>query len=232
MSILQDLEYRKYRYMFDLIKNPEQCDKTKTVITAPEAFKKCHKRYLLMEDVLSPLKKKLGEKVEVTDILFANGMQDDTGMIIKYIKEDHPYILTLSKNDDGEIDILSSQYVAQQEQFVLDNKKMILKTLDNVIDYSLNEDYSVKSTSGKFILKDNCDRFVIKDSEEKMLSIEGKHANYEKTGGLFDLSRLTCNYPKLKELLLENNNILAFYQHIQFYENDFPKQLIKKLTNR
>ena len=80
MGILGEIESMKYRFVLDLIKNTEHYDKKRSVITAEEAFKLCYNRYLLMQKILMPLKRKLGERVDVTDISFANGNQDETNI--------------------------------------------------------------------------------------------------------------------------------------------------------
>ena len=230
MSILQEFENMRYRYVLDLIKNEEQYDKKKVVITAEEAFKLFYKRYLLMKEILLPLKKKLGEKVEVTDISFVNGMQDDMSIVIKYTKEEKNYVLALSNLDYEDITIISTDVIVSQEQFVDVNKRIIIDTFRNISNNGLDEENIIKSTTKKFIIKDNCDKFKICDIDEKVFGMEGSYSIYEKNGSIFDLSKITCNYSKLKEMLSNSENGLAIYQHMHIYEEDIPKELIKKIN--
>lgn len=232
MSILQELENIRYRFVLDLIKKEELYDKKKAVITAEKAFKMCYERYLLMQEILLPLKKRLGERVDVTSISFVNGMQEDTSIVIKYVKDGNNYALALSNLEYADVSIVSTDVIAREESFINSNKKIIIDTFKNISDNSLDSDITIKSTSGKFIVRDTCDRFIIKDNEEKIFSIEGKYSEYEKNGNMFDSTKLTCNYPKLKAILSDCWNGLSLYQHLHIYENDLPVTLIKKLTNR
>ena len=69
----------------------------------------------------------------------------------------------------------------------------------------IDDEILVKSTTGRFAIKDNCDTFTISDTDGKIFRLEGRYSNYEKTGLLYEPARLVCNYPKLKELLLDDN---------------------------
>ena len=231
MSIFEEIESLKYRFVLDLIKSEEQYNKDKSVYDANKAFELFYKRYNLMQEVLNPLKEALGENVDVTDISFNNGMPDETHIVINYVKEDKSYLLALSNIGFIDIGIVSSDVVARQEDFVAKNKGKIIRTFRNIRENGLEDEITVKSTTGKFSIKDNCDSFIISDAEGKVFKLEGKYSNYKKTGLLYEPTKLVCNYPKLKELLLEDDNALAIYQHTMFYEEDFPKELIKKLTN-
>lgn len=230
MSILQEFENIKYRCVLDLMKNTEHYDKKKAVITGEDAFKIVYKRYLLMQEIFLPLKEKLGERVDLTDITFINNMQDDTNIVIKYTKDGKNYVLTLSNLDYEDINIVSTDVVAQQEDFVDANKRIIINTFRDISNNSLDDEISIKSTSGKFIIEDNCDRFKISDIGEKIFSLETKYSTYEKNNGLFGISKLTCNFPRLKELLSDNFESYAVYKNLRVYEEDIPKKLIKKIN--
>ena len=232
MSILQEFENMKYRCVLDLIKNEEAYDKKRAVINGLDAFKLCHNRYLLMQQILIPLKHKLGERVEITDISFANGMQDDFSILIKYAKDGKNYLFTLANQDYEDISIVSSDLTLQKENFAKDNKRIIMKTFKDIDNNSLDEDITLTSTTGKFVIRDNCDSFLIQDSAKKIFSIEGKYSVYEKSGALFDSSKINCNYPKLKEMLSDCWNGVAIYEHLHIYKDNVPKQLTKKLTHR
>ena len=230
MSILQEFENMKYRNVLELIKNEEQYDKKKSAITGEKAIELCYNRYLLMQEILLPLKTKLGERVEVTNIYITNPNEEDNGIIIKYIKDNKDYVLALTNLDYEDISIISTDIVAQQEHFVEENKKTIIDTFKDISDNSLDDEIIIKSTSGKFMIKDNCDSFMISDIDERIFKMEGKYSTYEKNGSLFDISKLSCNFPKLKVMLSDCSNGLAIYKHLHIYEEDIPKELIKKIN--
>ena len=231
MSILQELENLKYRSVLDLIKNNEQYNKKNEVFSAKDVFKMCYERYQLMQQVLLPLKEKLGDQIDVTDISFANGMQDDMNILVRYTKGEKQYLLAIS-NQFPDIEVVSSDIVAQNESFVKANRGIIFKTFRNINENNLANEVVIKSTTGKFILKDNCDSFTIQDNEEKIFTLSNKYSSYEKNKSLFPTSKLECNFPKLKELLGKEENAIAIYDHLKVYENKIPGDLIKKLTYR
>ncbi len=231
MSILGELRSKKeYQSILELIKKEEAHNKKKAVIPAEELFRKCFDRYMKIQRILLPLKKKLGERVDVTDMSFVNGMQEDTAIMIKYEKEGKSYVLGLSSNDIEDVNIISSDVIANQEYFVDHNKDIIIEAFRRINEGSLSDEITLKSTSGLFSIRDNCDSFIIKDVDNKILSLEGKYSTYEKTGNFFNPAKLVCNYPKLKEVLLDNGGGLFLYQHILVYEDDIPNMLIQKLT--
>lgn len=232
MGILQEFKRKKeYQSVLDLVQKEEAHDKKKTVIPAEELFKLCYDRYLRIQHILLPIKLKLGERVEVTDISFGDGMQEETNITIKYEKEGKSYLLTLSCLDYEDICILSSDVGVSQERFIFDNKDIIIEAFKKIDNSSLRNNVVLNSTSGLFIMKDNCDSFSIKDKEGKIVSMEGKYSTYEKKGDFFNPTKLVCNYPKLKEVLLDNGGALFMYQHLLVYEDELPNVLTKKLTN-
>jgi len=115
---------------------------------------------------------------------------------------------------------------------VNENSDVVFKVFNDIMNYSLNEEITIKSTTGKFVIEDNCDSFIIKDIEGKMFSLENKYSSYEKTHSLVKSSKLECNIPKLKELLEVEDNILALYNHLHIYEDELFNEKIKELTHR
>ncbi len=232
MGILQDIENLKYRYVLDTINGEEQYDKKRSVITGMDAYKMCLDRYNLLQKVLSPLKKRLGDRVDVTDIAFIKSNDDENGIIVKYIKNNQLYFLSLSNLDYEDVNVIGTDEKVKNSDFIDTNRRIILQTFRDISDNSLDDDIIVKSTTGRFTIKDNCDSFSIKDTEGKIFTIDGKYSDYKKNGIISNPSKLLCNFPKLKELLSQEEVVLSLYQHIHIYEDTFPKELTKKLTYR
>ena len=230
MGILQELEGMKYRFVSDLITSEEQYDKKRNVISAYDAYNMCYDRYLLLQNILLPLKTKLGNRVDVTDIKFVSANDDEKGLIVNYIKDNTPYFLSISNIDYEDISVIGSDIRVRNSDFVDNNRGIIIETFRNISNESLDEDITLKSTTGKFIIIDNCDKFMVSDLERKVFSTEGRYSNYGNSNSLSNPSSLVCNFPKLKELLLVEENVLALYKNIHIYEADLPKELIKKLT--
>ena len=230
MSIIQELENMKYRFVLDLLKKEEQYDKKRNVITAYDAHKMCYDRYLLMQEVLLPLKKKLGNRVEVMNINFVNSNDDEDGIVVKYLKDERQYFLSISNINNEIINVVASDPRLNSDIFIEDNRKIILDTFKDISNNLLDEEILVKSTTGKIVIRDNCDSFTMSDIDKKVFTFENKYATYDEKSGLNLLSSLTCNYSKLRELLMDEKNVLSLYQHIHIYEEDFPKTLTKKVN--
>ena len=227
MSLLRELESIKYSHVIDLIKRDEGYDKKKNVLNGEEVFKLCHDRYMKLNEILLPLKKKLGEDIEITDISFVHGMQDDTNIVVKYNDDEKPSFLTITNSDFNDIQLTSLNDKLEKYGFILANKKIILDIFNYIYDESLDSEFYVKSTSKKFVIKDNCKSFIIKDISEKIFSLELMHSSYTKNGLMYDKEKIISAYQKLKEILLDENNLINIYKHIYIYEEDFPKILKK-----
>lgn len=232
MSIIQDLEALKYRSVIDLIRKEEPYDKNKNIISGDEAFTLCFNRYLILQEILLPLKEKLGKEVEVTDISFVNGMQNDIRIIIKYNRGNKQYTIALTNIENQDIEIIADDEIARKQGLIRSNKRIVLNAFYGIDENNLTDDITIKSTSGRFILHDNYDSFEIKDVDGKLFRLEKKYSSYVKDKSLTNPTKLECNFPKLRELLENEDNVLALYNHFHAYENMFPTSLIKKLTYR
>ena len=229
MGTLQDI---KYRSILELIKNEEPFDKKRKVISGLEAFNLCHKRYESLRNILTPLKNKLGKDIIITSINFTNGMQGELGIIIKYIKDRKLNMLAISILDLEINDFILSDSTFESDDFLTLNYDILLKAVNELdqFDYISNPEIFLKSTSNKFDISDNCHEFVIKSIDEKTFSIGNIHRLFDLDGKLFNPDKITSEYPKLLEELMNEENIKKIYSNLRIYENDFPKRLIKKIT--
>ena len=228
MSLFRELESIKYASVVDLIKHDENYDKKRNILNGEEVFKLCNNRYKIMQNILLPLKEKLGKNIEITDIGFAHGMQDDMNIVVKYENNSQTSFFTITNFDYSDIDIVSSDDGLEKYDFIMTNKKIILDIFSQIYEESLDSEFYINSTSKKFVIADNCRSFIIKDINEKIFSIEKLHSLYTKNNLMYYNDRTDSVYSKLKDLLLNEDNVLNIYQHIHIYEEDFPKILIKK----
>ena len=229
MGILSELESIKYRPVFDLIKNDESYDKKRNTMKAIEVFQILHKRFQKMLDILTPLMEKLGHNVEIIDFDFAQGMQEYMDLTIRYVKDEKQYFLSIINFGFNQFEVIDSGNHIDNLVFVQNNKKLFINIFKGIIEYSIDDRIRLLSTSKKFILCDIGDSFSISDSDEKMFSLLRKHSLYEKNILPYDFNKKICNYTKLNELLDENNNIQAIYQHLNVYEENVENVLSKKL---
>lgn len=232
MGTFPDVQNINYRHILELIKNEENFDKNKRVISGLEAFYLCHKRYESLINVLLPLKNRLGENVVITSINFSNAMQDENGIAIKYIKNDKLYMMSFSLCDLGIVDISLSDQEIDSDFFLEENREVFLSMINelNQLGYIDYPEIILNSSSKKIIINDNCDDFNIRNNDEKVFLLGTNHYLYEKDKKIFVPERIFSGNEKINEELLNEDNIQKIYNNIRIYEDDFPKMLIKKIT--
>lgn len=226
MGLLDDNQNTKYRLITDLVKFDEPFDKKKNSLTGLETLELLHKRYLKLRDILEPLKQKI-KNIEIIDVEFGVGMQEDSSISIRYIKDESQKLLSISNLGDDEVEVISCDKEVGNEVFIQNNKKIFVNIFKGIDEYGLDNKIELNTTSKKFIFSDLADNFIIKDNESKVFGIFTKHSLYEKEKQL--VSRISCNYPKIKDILDNNENILNIYNHLHVYEEEIDKKLLKKL---
>ena len=227
MSILQSIESIKYLFVLDLVKNDETFDKKRSVITGDEVFKLCHERYQFLQSLLLPLKERLGNDIEIIDVSFIKGMQNDTNILVKYNDNNQSKYFTIFYSDLSDVSIELLDGKLEKYDFANSNKRIIRNIYKKIHSESLDTDFYINSTSKKFVINDNCNIFSISDINESVFSVEGSHSVYDKNGLMYDRDKIISYYKKLKELLVQDDNILNIYRHIHVYEEDFSKILKK-----
>ncbi len=231
MGTLQDIQNAKYRSIMDLVKNEEPFDKKKSVMNGLEAFYLFHKRYEALQIVLEPLKNILGEDVIIISINFNNVMQEEKGMVIKYLIDGKLNIMVINMYELEILDVVLSNPQLDSDSFLETNREIISEVVRNLERIGCIDESEVlfKSSSKRFILGDNCNDFIIRGNEEKLYSIGTNHFSYDKNKGLYVPEKIICENPSLKEELMSEETIQKVYNHLRVYEDDFPKELIKKI---
>lgn len=229
MGTFSDVQNVNYRFLLELIKNEEHYDKNKRVISGLEAFYLCHKRYESLQNVLAPIKNKIGQDVVITGVNFSNAMQDEKGIAIKYIKNDKLYMMSISTADLGIVNISLSDQGLDNDLFLEENYDVILSVINelNGLDYLDYPEIILNSSSKRLIISDNFDDFIIKNNDEKVSLLGTNHYLYEKDKKIFIPEKIN-NIIKSEELMNEDN-IEKIYNNLRIYEDDFPKTLIKKI---
>ena len=229
MGLLDELEVIKYRQILDLVKNNEVYDRKKSSITALEAFQLLHNRFKKLSDIILPLKEKIGKDIEITDIDFNNGMQEDYTIVIKFIKNGKQHFLSISNIEYEQVEVISTDKEIENDVFVQNNKKIFLNIFRGIDEYNLDNKVIINSASRKYVINDLGDYFTLRDSDNKIFNITARNSLFDKNHSI--ISKIDCNYSKLKDILESDGNALCLYNHIHFYEDDMDKKLIKKLTH-
>lgn len=230
MSILQELQDIKYRMVLDLVKKEEPYDKKRNVVSGEEAFLMLHERYESLQNLLEPLKKSLGDNIKFVDISFNNNLEAENNLLIKYLNGYKRCFLGINYIDDGQIDVMLSDISINEEDFLKENYLFLQYVLYKLDDYYINNSSEVirESTSKKFFIRDNFSIFNIRDQGRKLFSIETSHFQYDKDGLKANRETLS-EYRKLRELLLDSDNIQKIYEHLRIYEDKFPDKILKKI---
>ena len=230
MSILQELQDIKYRMVLDLVKKEEPYDKKRNVVSGEEAFLMLHERYESLQNLLEPLKKSLGDNIEIIDISFSNNLEEENNLLIKYLNGYKRCFLGINYIDDGQIDLLLSDTSINEEEFLKKNYLLLQYILYKLDDCYINNSSEVirESTSKRFFIRDNCSIFNIRDQGRKLFSIETNHFEYDKEGLNYNKDALS-EYRKLRELLIDPENVQKIYDHIRIYEDKFPDKILKKI---
>ena len=232
MGTLQDIQNIKYRSILDLIKNEESYDKKQKVISGLEAFYLCHKRYESLQNILLPLKQKLGKDIIITSANITNAMQDEMGIIIKYVKNSKLCMIAISIFDLEAFDIVLSDPEFDNEEFIEENRYIISEIIGNLLHYNYLDDPEIQlaSCSKKLIINDNCNDYLIKSSEGKMFTIGTNHRLYDNTKNVYNHDMIVSENNRLTEELNNDEVINKIYSNLRIYEGEFPKGLIKKIT--
>ena len=226
MVMLQKIEkYVMYRAVIELLEHDEAYNKKRSVINGEE-LKLCHERYLLMQELLLPLKEKLGKDIMITNISFAEGAQDDMCIIIEYMNDDKKGYLILSHLEFDGVETIFNTGNKELKLLIDDNKELILKTFEEAYRNSFDKEIRISSTSKQFTFNDDSEFFSLRDYlNNGSLSLKTNHAEYEKNGQLYLLDDKTSIYKNLCKKIQENGNILT---HAKVYEEELPRVLIKK----
>ena len=179
-----------------------------------------------MRELLAPLFHKLGKDINIISVDVNRG--EYTTIIIKYMKEEKQYYLSITNFELGLYDVFSTDNMIDTNTFEINNKKIIANTFKDMQYYFMDDPVKIMSTSKKFTIMDNCDLFTLGDNNMNLFSISSRHSYYESNKQLFDANRINCTYPKLNVLLHEKDNVLAIYKHLHLYEEDVVKTLSKK----
>lgn len=232
MGALQDIQNMRYRFILDLIKNEEQYDKSQRVISGLEAFYLFHQRYESLQRILEPLKNILGKNITIISIGFNDTMQDEKGMAIKYLNNDKLNLMTVNMYDLEISEIILSDSLLDENNFLEQNRDIVSKIICELENIGCIDEPEIllKSSSKKITISDNCIDFIVKSSEEKLFSIGTNHFIYNKDKKIYVRDKVISDNTKLKEELMNEENIQKIYNNLRIYEEDFPKRLIKKIT--
>ena len=230
MGLLSELENIKYASAFELIKNEEAYDKTRRVVSGLEAFYLCYERYELLRNIINPLKIIFGDNMIVVGVSFNSINQNETVVTIKYVINDKLNIMVINMFDLDILEITLSDSSIDSD-ILEEDSSIISKIIFELDGYGFfdESEISLRSSSKKFNVIDNCSDFIIKSIDEKILSVGTNYYQYNKEKKLYLPDRITSESSKLKELLANEENVQRIYSNLRIYEDDLPKRLIKKI---
>lgn len=230
MVMLDRMEkYIVYRASLDLILKEESYDKKRNVLNAEELFKLCHERYTLMKKLLLPLKEKLGKEIEITDISFTEGLQQETCIMVEYLDNGKKDFFAVSSLYFDDIEIVFGTSSKAIIELTNNNKGMFLDAFKISVNNFFDQKIYIPTVSKKFTFSDDLDEFTLADTYSgAILSMFLKHSYYEKMGSLYISKNKNSGLKKINKLLDNSDNINSTFLHARVYEDELPKILIKK----
>ncbi len=227
--MLNNLEkIRIYRAIINAMKEEEEYNKRKNVLSAREVLDLSFKRYGEMLNVLEPLKKSLMREINVTNIYFAKDYQDETAIIIEYQDEEGKKFFTISEYDDGEIDFLFDIYNGNYQKILDDNRKEIFDAFKANREFNFERETVIPSTSKKFVVKEGSNFYGLFDSQEKNLKLSYNYVESENSKQIIVPYIITSDFKGVNELLKNEANVHNLFENVKVYEENVPKSLLKK----
>ena len=138
MGLLGELESKKYKSVLDLIKSEEVYDKKRSTISGLETLELLHKRFLRLRSIFAPLKEKLGNNIEITDIEFNQGMQEIATITIKYLKDGKQCFVSVSNLEFGQFEIVLSDNEIENDVFLMNNRRIFSNLFKNIDECNLS----------------------------------------------------------------------------------------------
>ena len=214
--------------ILDILEHDEKYQ-GKEIISGRQLLDMCQRRYLLMQEILTPVILYLQDKMNIQRIYFQSNILDmDIVMVIDYLIDDKRGYLTLGSSDiiDG-LQIVSGLSNGMGEKIVKDKSKLFLDTLNEGLDNSFNHEHIILSTSHLFQIGLNNDNLNISGNFKSLDDTFAMNYAYQK---IIDLNNFLCktNFSNVKEYLENLENLKSFLEHLKIYEKDVPKVLIKK----
>lgn len=206
-----------------LIETEEKHDK-KEVVSSLEVLKLLKQRFLLMQDIFKPLIERLSKEMIVTNIYFTMELDGFFSISISYIKNGIEETIVLSQVEPDELDLVVRNQDMQMDNFIANNKKIILDVFNNGLNDSFDiEKNLIPSTSGLLFLTTYNDHLKICNNYRDDI-------NYLKMLLYFapESLKTSSSYPLLKEKFKDKENVDKFLEHVKVYEKDIPYYLSRK----
>jgi len=220
-----------YRKMQELIVKEDSYNKQKGNISLMELLKMSNKRFLLMQDILNPLREALTKDLGDVSISFGNRDQkinnnpDELYIMVQY-GDDGRYIV-FTQYDDIEMPFcISNDISIDCHRMEKNNQKLITDALNQGFSSHFEQSYKMINTSKRFIIMVNNDYLRLCDKAD------GQYINVLYQFGMKDCDsqiarKLYCCYPKIKEYLEFEVNLESFMQNMKIYEEQVPRCLKK-----
>lgn len=220
-----------YRKMQELIVKEDSYNKQKENISLMELLKMSNKRFLLMQDILNPLREALTKDLGDVSISFGNRDQkinnnpDELYIMVQY-GDDGRYIV-FTQYDDMEMPFcISNDISIDCHRMEKNNQKLITDALNQGFSGHFEQSHKMINTSKRFIITVSNDYFRFCDKAD------GQYINVLYQFGMKNrdsqvVRNLYCCYPKIKEYLESEVNLEGFMQNMKIYEEQVPQYLKK-----
>lgn len=222
------LDFFEERQFLSTIKNVEKHDKNRNTVSAKEILDLSQKRFILMQDILGPLRDELSKYLEIENMYYDLDVQNNVGIYVAFKENDNEYFLIISQyNLDDDIEISYDSSLGNHSKFVMDNKDKVMKAFELGINHNFEQKFDITSTSKSFVIRNNCILMELMNKSRRNY-FDIQHNFSYPNGQMHVVRSLNCVYPNILKCLKDNEaNLDSFMNHVRVYEEKV-KYLTKK----
>ena len=210
------------------MKTVERHDEERSTISAKELLNLSQQRFILMQDIFSPLRKELSKSIVVKNMYFGLDAQNVAGIYIVYEENGKEEFFVISKYDlEDKAEISYESGFGRHNDLVFNNEDIISRTFELGFGRNFEKQFDLQSTSKSFVIRNNSTCLSIMDkSKNNHFEMEFK---YSYPNNQIEVIRnLRCAYPNILTCLKDNEvNLKNFMNNVRVYKEDV-KFLVKK----
>ena len=229
MSLVKTFDkYVAYRAVRDALTKEEIYNKNKNTISGLELFHLFQERYDLMGDILMPIREIVSKEVNVKNMYFTTGLNDDISIIIEYIVNGVEEFVILSKFDNEKIEIMEKGNRVELGHLIDDNQVVVDDAIKQGYDRGYNIEYQIPNVNKQILFKDCGDDFGVQDVLGKVLNLTINYAYFKNNHGI-QLTTLTSPHGNLlKYFSAREENVAQFLSNVKVYEENVPSLILRR----
>ncbi len=211
----------------------EEKHNSTSIISALDLLKLLRKRYILMQKILRPLVEALGKDFKIIDIYFVDNSSDDFAINVVYEKDDKVSYMFICQSDaSGDIQVLLDTN-PHNSLLIEKNGRLISEIFAIGQEEGFKEHTDIHSTTNLFSLSLHNNNYELSIREIRSLEdyfrlTYGFSMSHIETPNFLDFMQLVTGFKEVERVMSNQEKLRMFLEHVNIYEADVPKHLIKK----